>query len=182
MPTDLSMAGPSMSSGVQHGYQLRSPIPPLPNAFMLFAQKNRRSAAADNTRENNQRVSSRLGKLWRCLSAATEEGSCERNVNQAATDHRTKCVTTSPIRVRLAGIRSRRERPMVRAASSRMTVPVRSSSSATTPRPQPRVEAPRRSSSNYIRFPRHCRPQRNERPASYLQPPCRLLNYNVVPF
>ncbi|KAL1425079.1 hypothetical protein MTO96_019531 [Rhipicephalus appendiculatus] len=87
VPTDLSMAGPSMSSEVQHGYQLRWRIPRPPNAFMLFAQEKRRSVAAENPSENNQRVSTRLGKLWRSLSAADKEP-YQRKAAEAAAVHR----------------------------------------------------------------------------------------------
>ncbi|XP_075750703.1 uncharacterized protein LOC142817550 [Rhipicephalus microplus] len=51
-PPDLSVAGPSMSSGEQHGYQLRRRIPQPPNAFMLFAMENRRSVAAENPNQH----------------------------------------------------------------------------------------------------------------------------------
>ncbi|XP_049272519.1 transcription factor SOX-8 [Rhipicephalus sanguineus] len=87
VPTDLSMAGPSVSSGAQHGYQLRWRIPRPPNAFMLFAQEKRRLVAAENPNENNQRVSSRLGKLWRSLSAADKEP-YQRKAAEAAAVHR----------------------------------------------------------------------------------------------
>ncbi|XP_075551716.1 uncharacterized protein LOC142585092 isoform X1 [Dermacentor variabilis] len=86
---DLSVPGPSMSSEVQHSYQLRSRIPRPPNAFMLFAQERRRSVAAENPNENNQRVSSRLGKLWRSLSAAEKEPYL-RKAAEAAAVHRRK--------------------------------------------------------------------------------------------
>ncbi|KAH8022088.1 hypothetical protein HPB51_021811 [Rhipicephalus microplus] len=88
-PTDLGMAGPSMSSGVQHGYHLRWRIPRPPNAFMLFAQEKRRSVAAENPNENNQHVSTRLGKLWRSLSAADREP-YQRKAAEAAAIHRRK--------------------------------------------------------------------------------------------
>ncbi|KAH7934590.1 hypothetical protein HPB51_029044 [Rhipicephalus microplus] len=88
-PPDLSVAGPSMSSGEQHGYQLRRRIPQPPNAFMLFAMENRRSVAAENPNEDNQRVSTRLGKLWRSLSAAAKE-SYQRKAAVAAAIHRIK--------------------------------------------------------------------------------------------
>lgn len=87
--TDTNKAGPSFSSGVQHGYQLRWRIPRPPNAFMLFAQEKRRSVAAENPNENNQRVSSRLGKLWRSLSAADKEP-YQRRAAEAAAVHRRK--------------------------------------------------------------------------------------------
>ncbi|XP_075739393.1 uncharacterized protein LOC142784778 [Rhipicephalus microplus] len=88
-PPDLSGAGPSMSSGEQHGYQLRRRIPQPPNAFMLFAMENRRSVAAENPNEDNQRVSTRLGKFWRSLSAAAKE-SYRRKAAVAAAIHRIK--------------------------------------------------------------------------------------------
>ncbi|XP_070396773.1 transcription factor SOX-21-like [Dermacentor albipictus] len=40
---------------------------------MLVAHGKRRSVAAENANENNQRVSSRPGKLWRSLSLADKE-------------------------------------------------------------------------------------------------------------
>ncbi|XP_049528813.1 transcription factor Sox-19a-like [Dermacentor silvarum] len=86
---DLSVPGPSMSSEFQHSYQLRSRIPRPPNAFMLFAQERRRLVAAENPNENNQRVSSRLGKLWRSLSAADKEP-YQRKAAEAAAVHRRK--------------------------------------------------------------------------------------------
>ncbi|KAH7983762.1 sex-determining region Y protein [Rhipicephalus sanguineus] len=58
-----------MRQEVQHYHQLRSGVPPPPKAFMPFAQEKRRSVAAEKPNENNQRVSSRLGKMWRSLSA-----------------------------------------------------------------------------------------------------------------
>ncbi|XP_075739400.1 sex-determining region Y protein-like [Rhipicephalus microplus] len=88
-PPDLSGAGPSMSSGEQHGYQLRRRIPQPPNAFMLFAMENRRSVAAENPNEDNRRVSTRLGKFWRSLSAAAKE-SYRRKAAVAAAIHRIK--------------------------------------------------------------------------------------------
>ncbi|KAH7979476.1 hypothetical protein HPB49_009539 [Dermacentor silvarum] len=72
-----------------HSYQLRSRIPRPPNAFMLFAQEKRRSVAAENPNENNQRVSSRFSKRWRSLSAADKEP-YQRTAAEAAPGHRRK--------------------------------------------------------------------------------------------
>ncbi|KAH7979412.1 hypothetical protein HPB49_009356 [Dermacentor silvarum] len=85
--SDPGLGGPSMSSDVQHSYQLRSRIPRPPNAFMLFAQEERRSVAAENPNENNQCVRSRLGKLCRNLSTANKEP-YQRKVVEAANVHR----------------------------------------------------------------------------------------------
>ncbi|KAH7979628.1 hypothetical protein HPB49_010217 [Dermacentor silvarum] len=71
--SDICRAGSSLSSKVQHSYQLRCRIPRPPNAFMLFAKENRRSVAAMNPNENNQHVSNHLRKLWRSLIAADRE-------------------------------------------------------------------------------------------------------------
>ncbi|XP_077486471.1 uncharacterized protein LOC144097700 [Amblyomma americanum] len=57
----------------EHSYDLRSRIPRPPNAFMLFAQEKRRLVAAQNPNENNQIVSTRLGKMWLALSAADKD-------------------------------------------------------------------------------------------------------------
>ncbi|XP_049518366.1 sex-determining region Y protein [Dermacentor silvarum] len=81
------MAGSSMSIEVQHRYQLRSRIPRPPSTFMLLAQEKRRSVAAENPNENNQRVSSHLGKLWRSLSAVVKEP-YQRKAAEAAVVHR----------------------------------------------------------------------------------------------
>ncbi|XP_054921798.1 uncharacterized protein [Dermacentor andersoni] len=83
------VAGASQSSEVQHSYQRRSRIPRPPNAFMLSAHGKRRSVAAENPNENNQRVSSRLGKLWRSLSAADKEP-YQRKAAEVAAVHRRK--------------------------------------------------------------------------------------------
>ncbi|KAH7979306.1 hypothetical protein HPB49_009007 [Dermacentor silvarum] len=56
---------------------------------MLFAQEKRRWVAAENANENNQRVSSRLGKLWRTLGAA-DKGPYQRKAAEAAAVHRRK--------------------------------------------------------------------------------------------
>ncbi|KAH7979311.1 hypothetical protein HPB49_009012 [Dermacentor silvarum] len=56
---------------------------------MLFAQEKRRWVAAENANENNQRVSSRLGKLWRTLGAADKEP-YQRKAVEAAAVHRRK--------------------------------------------------------------------------------------------
>nr|XP_050046320.1 transcription factor SOX-18-like [Dermacentor andersoni] len=71
--SDPGVEGASLSSEVQHSYQLRSRIPRPPNAFMLSAHEKWRSVAAENPNENNQHVSSLLGKLWRSLSVANKE-------------------------------------------------------------------------------------------------------------
>ncbi|XP_037576962.1 sex-determining region Y protein [Dermacentor silvarum] len=76
-----------MSSEVQHSYQLRSRIPRPRSAFMLFAEEKRRSVADENPNENNQRVSSRLGELWRSLSTAVKEP-YQRKAAEAAIVHR----------------------------------------------------------------------------------------------
>ncbi|KAH7979867.1 hypothetical protein HPB49_011665 [Dermacentor silvarum] len=81
------MAGSSMSSEVQHRYQLRSRIPRPSSTFMLLAQEKRRSVAAENPNENNLRVSSHLGKLWRSLSAVVKEP-YQRKLAEAAVAHR----------------------------------------------------------------------------------------------
>nr|XP_054933853.1 transcription factor SOX-1-like [Dermacentor andersoni] len=83
------MVGASKSSEVQHSYQLRSRIPRPPNAFMLVAHGKRGSVAAENPNENNQRVSSHLGKLCRSLSAADEEP-YQRRAPEVAAVHRRK--------------------------------------------------------------------------------------------
>nr|XP_050046321.2 transcription factor SOX-6-like [Dermacentor andersoni] len=70
---DPGVKGASLSSEVQHSYELRPRIPRPPNAFMLVAHEKRWSVAAEKPNENNQRVSSRLGKLWRSLSAGDKE-------------------------------------------------------------------------------------------------------------
>ncbi|KAH7979519.1 hypothetical protein HPB49_009716 [Dermacentor silvarum] len=67
------VAGASLSSEVQHCYQRPSHVPPPPSALMPFAQEKMRSVAAMNAKEHNQRVSSRLAKLWRPLRAADKE-------------------------------------------------------------------------------------------------------------
>nr|XP_050046355.1 transcription factor SOX-9-like [Dermacentor andersoni] len=85
--SDPGVGGASSSSEVQHSYQLRSRIPRPPNASMLVAREKRRSVAAEN--ENNQRVSSRLGKLWRSLSVADKEPR-QRKAAAAAAVHRRK--------------------------------------------------------------------------------------------
>ncbi|XP_070390653.1 uncharacterized protein [Dermacentor albipictus] len=54
---------------------------------MLFAREKKRSVAAEN--ENNQRVSSRPGKLWGSLSVADKEPR-QRKVVAAAAVHRRK--------------------------------------------------------------------------------------------
>nr|XP_050046357.1 transcription factor SOX-21-like [Dermacentor andersoni] len=53
---------------------------------MLVAHGKRRSVAAENANENNQRVSSRPGKLWRSLSVADKEPS-QRKAAAAAAVH-----------------------------------------------------------------------------------------------
>ncbi|XP_070386374.1 uncharacterized protein [Dermacentor albipictus] len=58
--SDAGVEGASQSSEVQHSYQLRSRIQRPPNAFMLSAHGKRRSVAAENPNENNQRMSIRL--------------------------------------------------------------------------------------------------------------------------
>ncbi|XP_037506344.1 transcription factor SOX-18-like [Rhipicephalus sanguineus] len=81
------MAGPSTSRDVQHSHHLRSRIPPPTNAFMQFAQDKRRSVAAEKLNEENQRVSSRLGKLWRSF-CAIDKGPYQRNEAEAAAAQR----------------------------------------------------------------------------------------------
>ncbi|KAH7984206.1 hypothetical protein HPB52_018000 [Rhipicephalus sanguineus] len=49
---------------------------------MIFLQEKRRPVAAENPNENNHRVSSRLGRLCRTLSAAVE-GPCQRKVAES---------------------------------------------------------------------------------------------------
>ncbi|KAH7979307.1 hypothetical protein HPB49_009008 [Dermacentor silvarum] len=56
---------------------------------MLFAQEKRRWLAAENANENNQRVSSHLGKLWRTLGA-TDKEPYQRKAAEAATVHQRK--------------------------------------------------------------------------------------------
>ncbi|XP_065294136.2 transcription factor SOX-18-like [Dermacentor albipictus] len=56
---------------------------------MLVADGKRRSVAAENPNENNQRVSSRPGKLWRSLSVADKEPR-QRKAAAAAAVHRRK--------------------------------------------------------------------------------------------
>ncbi|KAH7979309.1 hypothetical protein HPB49_009010 [Dermacentor silvarum] len=56
---------------------------------MLFAQEKRRWMVAENANENNQRVSSRLGKLWRTLGA-TDTEPYKRKAAEAAVVHRRK--------------------------------------------------------------------------------------------
>ncbi|XP_070396667.1 transcription factor SOX-18-like [Dermacentor albipictus] len=71
--SDPGVGVASSSSEVHHSYQLRSRIPRPPNASMLVAHGKRQLVAAENSNENNQRVSSRPGKLWRSLSVADKE-------------------------------------------------------------------------------------------------------------
>ncbi|KAH7981237.1 hypothetical protein HPB49_022509 [Dermacentor silvarum] len=85
----LGMVVASLSSEVQYCYQLRSRVPPPPNALMPFAQEKRLWVAAVNANENNDRVSSRLAKLWRPLRAADKEP-FQRKVVEAAAVHRRK--------------------------------------------------------------------------------------------
>ncbi|KAL3214616.1 hypothetical protein MRX96_034781 [Rhipicephalus microplus] len=85
------MAGRSCNRDVQLGYEWWSGNLQILHAFMLFAQDERLSTAADNTCGDNRRVNGRLGKLWNSVSAATKDTSCERNVTKAATDQRKKC-------------------------------------------------------------------------------------------
>nr|XP_054921793.1 transcription factor sox-3-like [Dermacentor andersoni] len=87
--SDTTVAGASLSSEVQHSYQLRSCIQRPPNAFMLVAHEKMRSVAAEKPNENNQRVSSHLGKLWRSLSAADKEP-YQHKPSAAAAVHRRK--------------------------------------------------------------------------------------------
>ncbi|KAL1432403.1 hypothetical protein MTO96_013162 [Rhipicephalus appendiculatus] len=61
-----AMAGPSTSRDVAYSHQLWSQIPSPFNALMRFQQEKRRSVAGERLNENNQRVGSRLGKLWIC--------------------------------------------------------------------------------------------------------------------
>ncbi|KAL3200411.1 hypothetical protein MRX96_013356 [Rhipicephalus microplus] len=95
MPIELGMAGRSSNRDVQLGYQWRSGVFQLPNAFMLFAEDERRPTASDNTRGDNRRVNGRPGKRWNSVSAATEEKTCECNVTDAAVDQRQKCADIS---------------------------------------------------------------------------------------
>ncbi|KAH7977785.1 hypothetical protein HPB49_003581 [Dermacentor silvarum] len=74
---------------VQHCYQRRSHVPPLPSASMPFAQEKRCSVAAMNAKENNRRVSSRLAMLWRPLRAADKEP-LQRKLAEAVAVHRKK--------------------------------------------------------------------------------------------
>ncbi|KAH7980110.1 hypothetical protein HPB49_013080 [Dermacentor silvarum] len=83
------MVGASLSSEVQHCYQRRSHVPPPPSALMPFAQEKRRSVAAMNANENNQRISSRLAKLRLPLRAADKEP-LQRKVAEAVAVHRRK--------------------------------------------------------------------------------------------
>ncbi|XP_075532153.1 uncharacterized protein LOC142564831 [Dermacentor variabilis] len=87
--SDPGVGVASSSSEVQHSYQLRSRIPRPPNASMLVAREKRRSVAAENANENNQRVSSRPAKLWRSLSVAEKEPR-QRKAAAAAAVHRRK--------------------------------------------------------------------------------------------
>nr|XP_054933875.1 uncharacterized protein LOC126543267 [Dermacentor andersoni] len=80
--SDPGVGVASSSCEVQHSYQLRSRIPRPPNASMLVAHGKRRSVAAENPNENNQRVSSRSGKLWRSLSVADKEPRQRKAVNK----------------------------------------------------------------------------------------------------
>ncbi|XP_077486030.1 uncharacterized protein LOC144097122 isoform X1 [Amblyomma americanum] len=73
----------------EHSYDLRSRIPRPPNAFMLFAQEKRRLVAAQNPNENNQIVSTRLGKMWLALSVADKD-LYRRKAALEATKHRKK--------------------------------------------------------------------------------------------
>ncbi|KAL1432407.1 hypothetical protein MTO96_013166 [Rhipicephalus appendiculatus] len=77
-----------MSQEGQHDHQLRSSIPPPPNGLMTFAQEKRRSVAADKLNENNQRVSSRLDKLWHSLSASDEQPYQRKEAGAAAVHRR----------------------------------------------------------------------------------------------
>ncbi|XP_049268806.1 sex-determining region Y protein-like [Rhipicephalus sanguineus] len=81
------MAVPSRSRGVRHSHQLWSRIPPPTNAFTQFAQEKRRSVASEKLNEDNQRVSSRLGELWRSLSTV-DRGPHQRNEADSAAVHR----------------------------------------------------------------------------------------------
>ncbi|XP_070396857.1 uncharacterized protein [Dermacentor albipictus] len=78
--SDPRVGGASSSSEVHHSYQLRSRIPRPPNASMLVAHGKRRSVAAEN--ENNQRVSSRPGTLWRSLIVADKKLRQRKAVNK----------------------------------------------------------------------------------------------------
>ncbi|KAH7983763.1 hypothetical protein HPB52_014122 [Rhipicephalus sanguineus] len=82
-----SIAGPSMRQEVQHYHQLWSGIPPPPNAFMPFAQEKRRLVAAEKLNENNQRVSSRLGKMRHSLSSSDKQA-YQRKAAEAGAVHR----------------------------------------------------------------------------------------------
>ncbi|XP_070377139.1 uncharacterized protein [Dermacentor albipictus] len=86
---DPGVEGASQSSEVHHSYQLRSRTRRPPNAFMLVAHGKRQSVAAENPNENNQCVSSRLGKLWRSLSVADKQP-YQRKAAAAAAVHRRK--------------------------------------------------------------------------------------------
>ncbi|XP_037506381.1 sex-determining region Y protein-like [Rhipicephalus sanguineus] len=81
------MAVPSTSEVVRHSHQLWSRIPPPTNAFTQFAQEKRRSVSSEKLNEGNQRVSSRLGELWRSLSTV-DKGPHQRNEADSAAVHR----------------------------------------------------------------------------------------------
>ncbi|KAH7980101.1 hypothetical protein HPB49_013046 [Dermacentor silvarum] len=86
-PSHPGVAGASLSSEVQHCYQRPSHFPPPPSALMPFAQEKRRSVAAMNAKENNQRISSRLAKL-RCPLRAADKETLQRKVAEVVAVHR----------------------------------------------------------------------------------------------
>ncbi|KAH7942379.1 hypothetical protein HPB49_023617 [Dermacentor silvarum] len=134
-----------MSSEVQHSYQLRSRIPRPRSAFMLFAEEKRRSVADENPNENNQRVSSRLRKLWRSLSGGVKEP-YQRKVAEAAIVHRRNHpdYVYNPREAHRHKAQERRARRLL--ASPRMAVPGTRSSSRAFPQPWPKIEVSRSSS------------------------------------
>ncbi|KAH7979863.1 hypothetical protein HPB49_011661 [Dermacentor silvarum] len=134
-----------MSSEVQHSYQLRSSIPRPRSAFMLFAEEKRRSVADENPNENNQRVSSRLRKLWRSLSGGVKEP-YQRKVAEAAIVHRRNHpdYVYNPREAHRHKAQERRARRLL--ASPRMAVPGTRSSSRAFPQPWPKIEVSRSSS------------------------------------
>ncbi|XP_064487371.1 uncharacterized protein LOC135399568 [Ornithodoros turicata] len=64
-------------------------IPRPPNAFMIFAQEFRRPTAIRHPEENNKKISTRLGHMWRAMSDIEKEG-YHRKAKMAVVEHKRK--------------------------------------------------------------------------------------------
>ncbi|KAG0429825.1 hypothetical protein HPB47_023253 [Ixodes persulcatus] len=78
---------PAQSAAPQTEPRRQARIPRPANAFMLFAQEQRRKVAAQHPQENNKRVSTLLGQLWRDLPKDQMELYHQR-ANDVASEHR----------------------------------------------------------------------------------------------